>query len=200
MLAGGGPIATGWKTSSDSQPSVNLQASVDVGIIEARVPVATTVDAVPVTVWFASIVVSLNTVAVVSMTVGCADDVTMTVPSLVKVVGATVIEDMLTTVGTGMLATVSLDTTVSNVDTGMVTVAVMDSGGADVVPLSGTAVALAGCRVDSVMLGRLVGNGCTGGLPSVARVVMIEPVMFAPLSMLVSVGDCVLGIEVSVTV
>lgn len=110
------------------------------------------------------------------------------------------IDEILTIVGTGTLTTVSLVTTVSYVDKGSVTVSVRESGGADVVPLSGVAVWLAGCRVDSVMLGMLVGNGCTGGLPSVASVVMMEPVVFAALSMLISVGDCVLGIEVSVTV
>lgn len=78
--------------------------------------------------------------------------------------------------------------------------AVTESGGATVVPLSGATVVSAGCRVESLMLGRLVGNGCTGGLPSVASVVMTEPVVFAVLSMLTSVGDCVLGIGVSVTV
>lgn len=79
-------------------------------------------------------------------------------------------------------------------------VAVTESGGALVVPLSGVKVALAGFNVDSSTLGRLVGNGCTGGLPSVARVVIIEPVVFAVLCMLRLVGDCVLGIDVSVTV
>ena len=107
---------------------------------------------------------------------------------------------MFTIVGTATLTIVSLVTTVSNVDTGSVTVSVMESGGADVVPLSGVAVTLVGCNVDSVLLGMLVGKGCTGGLPSVASVVMMEPVVFAALSMLKSVGDCVLGIEVSVTV
>lgn len=72
ILAGGGPTATGWKTSSVSQPNVNLQASVDVGNIEERVPLATTVETVLVMVKFVTIVVSLNTVAVVMNTVGCA--------------------------------------------------------------------------------------------------------------------------------
>lgn len=83
MLAGGGPTATGWNTSSVSQPNVNLQASVDVGNIEERVPLATTMEAVFVMVKFVTIVVSLSTVAVVLNTVGCAYDVTTTVPSLV---------------------------------------------------------------------------------------------------------------------
>lgn len=83
MLAGGGLTATGWNTSRESQPRVNLQTPVDAGSSEESVPVATTVEAVFVTVWFPAIVVSLSTVAVVSITVGCADDVTTTVPSLV---------------------------------------------------------------------------------------------------------------------
>ena len=107
---------------------------------------------------------------------------------------------ILTTVGTGILATVSLVTTVSKVETGSVIVPVTESGGAMVVPLSGTTVVSAGCRVDSPMLGRLVGNGCTGGLPSVASVVMTEPVVFAVLCSLTSVGVCVLDIGVRVTV
>lgn len=45
-------------------------------------------------------------------------------------------------------------------------------------------------RVDSEMLGRLVGNGCTGGLPSVSREVIIEPVVSGKLPVaFVVVGD-----------
>lgn len=83
--------------------------------------------------------------------------------------------------------------------TGSVTVSVIDRGGAVVEPLKCDAVTLIGCNVAEVTVGLMVGKGCTGGLPSVAMVVMIEPVVMTSLGTL-SVGDCVFDISVNVSV
>lgn len=103
------------------------------------------------------------------------------------------------TVGTGTLATVCVPTTVSNVLRGSVTGPVIDNGGAEVVPFSSEMVASVGCRLVPEMFAVPVGNGCTGGRPSVAIVVIIVPVVTAVLGIL-PVCDCVLGIGVIVTV
>jgi len=138
---------------------LNVHVAVDVGKIDARVPLLTTVEIVFVTVAFAAMVVSLNTVAVVWMTVGPAVDVVTTVPLEVYVVGATAIDVTDTTVVTGMLATVELVTTVSKVVKGIVRVAVMLGGGADVEAFCGVAVTFVGCKVGCVTMDILVGNG-----------------------------------------
>lgn len=175
MVLGGGSTSTGSNRLWELQPIVNLHTAVDEGQIDARVPVLTTVETVFVTVAEAAMVVSLSTVAVVSMTVGPAVDVTTTLPFDVYVVGATVMKVTDTIVVTGMLATVELVTTVSNVVKGRVRVAVMIGGGADVEPFCGVAVTSVGCKVDCVTVDILVGNGWIGGFPSVAIVVMIDP-------------------------
>jgi len=162
------------------QLRLNVHAAVDVGKIDARVPLLTTVEIVFVTVAFAAMVVLLRRVAVVWMTVGPAVDVITIVPLEVYVVGATAIDVTETTVVTGTLATVELVTTVSKVVKGIVSVAVMLGGGADVETFCGVAVIFVGCKVGCVTMDILVGNGCTGGFPSVAIVVMRDPVVAGP--------------------
>ena len=49
-------------------------------------------------------------------------------------------------------------------------------------------------------VGELVGKGWTGGLPSVAIVVMIEPLVFPVLATPVLFAVCVADTEVNVTV
>ena len=83
--------------------------------------------------------------------------------------------------------------------TGNVTVAVIDNGGAEDVPFRGEIVTLVGCNAGPVMLAVVVGNGWTGGRPSVAIVVITDPVVTAVLG-IVSLCDCVLGTGVMVTV
>ena len=64
-----------------------------------------------------------------------------------------------TTVGTVTPATIEVMITVSNVVNGSVIVSVMEIGGAEEVPFAGIKVVFAGWRVDSTMLGMLVGKG-----------------------------------------
>ena len=122
-------------------------------------PVDTTVDAVSVRVSLTAKVVLVRTVTVVSMTVGTTEEETTVVSCKVAVEATTVIEEMLTTVGIGILATVELETTVVNVFKGKVIVAVMDKGGAVVEPLTGVAVISVGERLEAGVSGRVVGNG-----------------------------------------
>lgn len=188
MFAGGGPRATGSKRFFVEQSMLKEHAGAEVDKIEESVPLDTTVEAVFVTVTLVNSVVWLSTVAVVSITVGIAEDMITAVPFDVYVVCATVMEVIDTIVGTGRLAIVELPTTVEYVLTGSVTVAVIESGGAVVEPLRCETVMLVGCNVADVMLGMLVGNGCIGGMPSVASVVIIEPVVLALVGMPL-VGD-----------
>lgn len=107
---------------------------------------------------------------------------------------------MLTTVGTAILATVGIVKTDVSVLSGNVTVPVIVKGCALLKLFAGMAVMLVGCIVDSVTFGRLVGNGWTGGRPSVAKVVMTEPVVAGrPIVPSVIVGLCVGGSDETVT-
>lgn len=200
MLFGGGPNAIGSKRFFASQLILKLQAAVDVAITDDSVPVDTTVETVFVTVTLANMVVSLRTVAVVVITVGWAEEVDTGVPFEVYVALTTTMDVIDITVWTGTLATVLLPTTVSKVVKGRVTVPVTDNGGPIVGLLSGEAVALVGWSVASVTVGEIVGKGWTGGLPSVAIVVMIDPLVFPVLATPVLFAVCVADIEVNVTV
>ena len=200
MLFGGGPNAIGSKRFFASQLILKLQAAVDVAITDDSVPVDTTVETVFVTVTLANMVVSLRTVAVVVITVGWAEEVDTGVPFEVYVALTTTMDVIDITVWTGTLATVLLPTTVSKVVKGRVTVPVTDNGGPIVGLLSGEAVALVGWSVASMTVGEIVGKGWTGGLPSVAIVVMIDPLVFPVLATPVLFAVCVADIEVNVTV
>ena len=102
-------------------------------------------------------------------------------------------------VSTGRVRTVSVVRTVSNVDKGSVKVSVVVFEGCAVV--SGSTVTFVGVRVALEILGKLVGNGCTGGLPPVLSVVMIDPVVSGKLPVAsVVVGDWDDGRSVEVAV
>ena len=130
---------------------------------------------VPVSVEEASRVVSERTVPTAVMTVVPTVDVAIIDPSDVTVVLYTVTAVNVTVVSTGTLSTVCVRTTVSNVVNGSVNVSVSVLEG-PVVEL-GRAVSFAGTRVAEETLGKLVGKGCTGGLPPVSSVVMTDPVV-----------------------
>jgi hypothetical protein len=154
---------------------LNKQVEVAVGrlLIEPS-SVVRVVATVPITVEDAARVVSTSTVPVVFTTVVPATEVATTDPSAVIVVGRTVTAVMTAVVSTGTLVIVCVTTTVSKVDTGKVMVPVTGLSAPVAVALPKGTLLSRGCKVAEVMVGKLVGKGCTGGLPSVSRVVMSD--------------------------
>lgn len=132
------------------------------------------VATVSVTIEDAIKVVSTRTVPVVLRTVVPATEVATTDPSAVMVVGKTVIAVIKAVVGTGKLVTLCVVITVSKVETGSVRVPVTALCESVAVAFPKGTLLSRGCNVADVTVGRLVGKGCTGGLPSVWSVVISD--------------------------
>lgn len=130
----------------------------------------------PVETFVADRVVSTNAVAVVVTTVKPTDDDVIVEPPEIMVRFCTATEDTVTVVSTGTLTTVVTTIVVCTVVSGTVIVSVVVFHGWVAVALLKGAVILSGIRVEAVMVGRVVGNGCTGGLPPVSNVEMTDPV------------------------
>jgi hypothetical protein len=125
MLFGVGPTATGRKMSWPEQFMAGKQPWVAVGrLVNELKSVVNVVAMVPVIVDEATRVVGTTTVPIVLTTVVPAVDVAIIEPSLVIVVGNTVTCVSSAVVSTGTFVTVDVVTTVSNVDSGKVTVTV----------------------------------------------------------------------------
>lgn len=139
----------------------------EVGNILERVPVLTTEDDVVVIVKDETRVVADKIVAVVLMTVDLTVAVVRVVPLVVTVVLNTETCVTETVVGTGVEPVTVSVTTVSKVDTGNVNVCEMTGTEVVHVRLGKGGRALIGHRVEPGIHGILVGNGCTGGFPSV---------------------------------
>jgi hypothetical protein len=129
---------------------------------------------VPVTTDEAEKVVSTRAVPIVVMTVVPTVDVGIAVPSEVTVVLTTVTAVITAVVWTGIVVTVSVNTVVSYVDIGRVSVSGSVLDGSTAVAFPNGTVLLSGCNVAEVIVGTFVGKGCTGGFPPVSRVVITD--------------------------
>lgn len=130
------------------------------------------VAAVCVTVEEAERVVSTNALPVVVTIVVPADEVVMTVPLEVIVVLTIVMAVTRAVVATGTVVTVCVTSTVSHVVSGSVMVSVTVLRGPVAVAFPKGTVLSRGCNVADEIVGMLVGNGCTGGLPPVSKEVI----------------------------